>query len=120
MTIEVLTVAKAKYLKGKTIEWTHYGYPMNSNKIEKMVVGEIITEWEWAERQPCEGYSNKADYWNKIMSEAQIHDSKNRLVLLNEKGENTYIYCDTTDNYFGEPTFVCSDSDRAVFFSVCE
>lgn len=116
--LEILTLARAKELKGKTIEWTYFGY--NPNRVEKLVVGDIISEWEYYKTQPCNGFKSLTDYWESYMAEAQKTHAKNRLILLDAEGKNTYIYCETKDGWFKELTFYCSDADRAVFFVVCE
>ena len=121
MKTEILTLAKAKELKGKTIEWAYNGYFENHSQIEKVTIGEIVSEWEWAERQPCEGYNNIAEMWLTRFDEKQIKELKNILVLLSEDGKNTFIRCHLNEsNYWGEPTFTCSDIDRAVYYRVCE
>jgi hypothetical protein len=115
---EVLTVERAKELKGKTIEWFYFGY--NPTKVETMVVGDIVNKWEYNKAQPYDGYSSRTEYWKSYMSEAQMEHCKNRLILLDADGNNTYVYCDTKDGWFKELTFVCSDSDREVYFRVID
>lgn len=59
---KVLTVKVAKLLKGKRIAWMYFGYK-GQNSVKEMTVGDIVTELDYNEAQPCEGFSSRADYW---------------------------------------------------------
>lgn len=49
-----------------------------------------------------------------------IKGGENRLELLDIKGMPTYMYAHLDSKYYSESTFTCSDSDREVYYIVCE
>lgn len=115
---QVLTLAKAKELKGHKIAWTYEGYEHNQQVVFEMTVGDIISTYDYHKHQPMEGYASRADYWDKILKPAQLQNTKDDLYLLDEQGSNrNFIVCHTgMYNCFDEFTFTCSDADRAVLF----
>lgn len=117
---KVLTLDLAKTLKGKTIYWMVFGYSENSLYVEQTIVGDVVSDWDYASSQDCKGYSNLAEYWGSYMTSEQISERKNKLLLLDSNGSNTFMFCEPSCILFNEPTFVCSDSDREVYFLVCE
>lgn len=112
-----LTLAKARELMGKTIIWTYFGYAGNHQQVYESEITEIISEYERASREDMEGYASRADYWESYMSAEKLQETKDRLEII-DKGECTYMFCETKATFWDEPTFVCSDSDRPVFFIV--
>ena len=118
---QVLTVEKAKALKGKRIYWMYFGYEGNENSVNEMTVGDIVTQYEYNKSQPMKGYPSRTAYWESYMTNEKLQDIKDILVLLDVDGTNNYIYASTgRNNFFDEPTFTCSDADRSVFFMICE
>lgn len=115
-TAQMLTIAKARQLKGKKIAWMYFGYEDNGLQVYEMVVGDITTDYEYNLHEPCEGYSSRAEYWAKMMKPDKLQQVKNKQILLDNSGRDTYIFYDPLYPYFDEPTFVCSDVDRPVFF----
>ena len=113
-TAQVLTVTAAKSLIGKKIAWMYSGYQGNDNSVKESVIGRIVSEWDYYSEQPMEGYSSRADFWNTHMSPSRIEAAKQKLLILDEQGELTYMY--SHSDFFEEPTFVCSDNDREVYF----
>lgn len=115
---KVLTLDNAKKLKGKEIEWMYFGYERNENKVRKMVVGDIVSEFDHYKKEPIPGFASRSDYWLSFMSDKRIFEVKNTFILLDEKGnDNSHIYCNAYDkNYFDVPTFTCSDADREVYY----
>ena len=114
----VLTVEKAKSLKGKKIAWTYFGYSSNEQVVYEMTVGEIVSSWDFHKNEKVDGFESRTAEWQTWMRPDQIQDEKDKLILLDEKGENNnHIFAFTgRENCFDEPTFTCSDSDRSVFF----
>lgn len=119
---KVLTVEAAKELRGKTIKWMYFGYEGNYNAVEEMVVGNIVSEWDYYKTQPCEGYDSRTAYWETYMDESRINSLKNTMLLLDEEGNNSFIRCyPKGESFFKVPTFTCSDADREVYYiEVCE
>lgn len=115
---QVLTLEKAKQLKGKRILWSYFPDRANHQEVSEMTVGNIISEWDFNKTQPMEGYASRTDYWKSYFSQSKIEESKGKLILLDEDGRNHYIYCHTLERFFDEPTFTCSDADREVFIVV--
>lgn len=113
---KVLTLEAAKLLKGKSIIWTYFGYEHNQQDIYETIVGDIMTELDYYETQPMDGWTSRAAYWRSYMKKEQLDRFNKTLVLLNDKRELTHIKCHLTSGYFDEPTFTCSDEDRCVFF----
>lgn len=113
----VLTLEKAKTLKGKRIAWTYHGYEANPDHVYEMVVGDIVSRLDYEETQPVKGFKSRADYWRSYMSKKQLKEQKAILILLNHENKTTFVVCDTSDKgYFTEPTFTCSSADRAVTY----
>ena len=102
---QVLTLAAAKQLEGKRIRWFYLGDPSNVNSVRQMEVGPLISEWEYASRQPFEGYSSKADYWESYMSARRIEELKQTLLLLDAQGNAPYlrVHLYTDDNHISTP-----------------
>lgn len=112
----VLTVERAKWLKGETVYWFYYGYTGNQNKVLQMTIGDIVSELEYYSTQPCEGYASRAEYWKSYMTEEQLKEKENTLLLLDENGKNNFIRAHVNSGLFDDPTFTCSDADREVYY----
>lgn len=112
----VLTVEKAKCLKGKTVYWFYYGYTGNQNKVLQMTIGDIVSELEYYSTQPCEGYASRAEYWKSYMTEEQLKEKENTLLLLDENGKNNFIRAHVNSGLSNNPEFTCSDADREVYY----
>ena len=118
---QVLTLERAKALKGKKILWSYFGYESNAQVVFEMTVGDIISSWDYNKTQPLKGYASRTAYWETYMDAYQKSREKGKLILLDEGKDNSYVYCYTgPDNCFDELTFTCSDADRAVFFIECD
>lgn len=117
VTAKVLTVESAKELKGHQIAWMYFGYSGNENVVSEMVIGDIISELEYNETQPCKGFNSRAEYWRSYMDKQALEDAENTLLLLDINGKCPYIKAHIGRfNIFEEPTFTCSDADRQVFY----
>ena len=119
---QVLTIARANALKGKTIAVTHPVYSGNQNTVEVITVGDVLSHWDYAATQPYanDKYPNRQAHWRSYMSEEQINIYKGRMLLLNAAGESTYIVAHMNENncFGGRDVFTCSDADREVYY--CE
>lgn len=104
----LLTIDKANGLIGKEISTIYFGY-RGQDGVDQFVVGEIISEYELAKRQPVDGYANRADYWEDNLAPEKIEAYKRELAILTSDGRDTFIRC-----YSDEGIFWCSDSDRFV------
>ena len=113
---KVLTVEAARKLKGKTILWMYFGYSGNENEVRKMRVGDIVSELGYYSKQPCEGYASRAEYWKSYMTEEQLKEKENTLLLLDEEGKNQFIRAHKESDLFDKPTFTCSDADREIYY----
>lgn len=119
--MEILTLNKAQELKGKRIGYCAYGDPANGEYTGEMVVGDVVSEWDYYKTQPCEGWESRTAEWESWMTDKQKDEAKNTMLLLDENGNYApyYIkaYCGKY-SYFEEDTFSLSDADRPVFFEV--
>lgn len=113
----VLTLEAAKALKGDRIYWMYFGYNSNENAVSEMIVGDIVSAFDYAKKKYMEGYTSRAAYWESYMTEEQLDEVKKKLVLLDDKGKDQGIYIHPKYNFFDEPTFTCSDADREVFYA---
>lgn len=113
-----MTVEKARQLKGKKILWLYFGY-MGQSEVEEMVVGDILSQYEYNKTQPMKGWPSRSDYWESYMTPEKLQETKETLMLLDASGRDRFIYAHST-NYYPEPTFTCSDADREVYFLLCE
>lgn len=118
---KVLTVEAAKDLKGKIIEWMYFGYEGNQNQVYKMLVGDMVSEWDYYKTQPCEGYESRTAYWKSYMDERRINSLKNTILLVDGEGKGRMACYPKGESFFKVPTFTCSDADREVYYiEVCE
>lgn len=110
-----LTVTDAESLKGCRISTYYEGYAGQDGQ-DSFVVGDVVSELEYYRNliEDCfpdeGGFKNRAEYWESYMTDDQLKEKREKLVLLREDGSNTYIYC------FDGEHFTCSDSDRWVLF----
>lgn len=110
---QVLTVAKAQELKGKSIYWMYIGDSANYNEICEMIVGDITTEYDYYAK-------NDAERLNR-MSEERTTEAKETKILLDSEGKWNYLKAYTgAASFFKEETFTCSDADRKIYFIACE
>lgn len=124
---QILTVEIAKSLIGKKIACTNPEYKYNKPRVSEFIVGQIISEWDYAANRvyPCQKgkyvqYENFQQYWNSYMSERQIDVCKTDLLLLDDKGERQYKCSPKYSNWFNEPTFFGSDADREVYYVIVD
>lgn len=119
--MEILTLKKAQELKGKRIGYSACGDPANGKYTGEVVVGDIISEWDYYKTQPCEGWESRTAEWESWMTDKQKDEAKNTMLLLDENGNfQPYFikaYCGKY-SYFDEDTFSLSDADRPVFFKM--
>jgi hypothetical protein len=113
-----LTLKKAKELKGLSIRIKAEGYAEQDTDTI-IVVGEVMSEYDIAKLSPCDGYNNRAEYWESYMNERQLEEKKTTLQLLDFEGKQTYIrsyfYPNRTQNQ--RDYFTLGDSDRYVSFN---
>lgn len=117
---QVLTLEKAKQLKGKKLLTWHPHYHANYSEVEEWTIGEIINEWEFYKNEPMTGYESRTAYWDSYMTERQKKETKETFEILDIDGKHTYFYCHLSNPYYSEPTFTCTDADREVYFIVVE
>lgn len=109
----LLTIEKAKELKGKTISTIYFGYS-GQDGVDNFIVGEVMSELEYYRnlKEDCfpdkYGFKNRAEYWESYMNKEKLEEKKNTNLLLTADGRNTYI------RETGEGVFWCSDEDRWV------
>lgn len=114
---QVLTVEKARQLKGQRIYWMYFGYK-GQNEVGEMVVGDIVNKYDYYKSQPVEGWPSRADYWKSYMKADALQEIKDTLMLLEADGKDPFIYA--FPSAYDEPTFTCSDADREIYFLPCE
>ena len=115
---KVLTLEAARALKGKKITWCYIGY--NPMEISETIVGDIVSEWDYNKNRPMEGFASRTAYWETIMTKDEKNYCKCKMQLLDQNGNLTYMYCELVRGLFDEPRFVCSDSDRSVYYLLNE
>lgn len=117
---EVLTVAKARELKGKTIATTNAEYRANKPMVNIITVGEIKSAWDDAATReyPGEKFKTYQEYWASYMTPMQIDEMKTKLILFSIEGNRHHVAHTKYDNYYPEPTFTGSDADREVYYIV--
>ena len=111
----VLTLAKAKQMLGKTILVTNREYVANKAQVRRVKV-ELITSWDDAKNdESTSGYANRQEYWRSFMTSQQIDTEKHTYILKDELGNRTAT-CLPDNPYFSEPIFFGSDEDREIYF----
>jgi hypothetical protein len=112
-----LTLDNVKELTGKTIEVRYPGYK-HQGGTKTFVVGEVISEYEYAKRDTSisnPNFANRAEYWESFMDKKEIQGMKQKICILTAEGKNTFIRA-----YSDEGIFWCGDSDRYVDFRIID
>lgn len=113
----ILTVSMAEQLKGKKISTIYFG-DRGQDGYDEFVVGEIVSEIEYYRNLKEECYlndpkfKNRAEYWESYMTEKQLSEKRNTLVVITADGRCTYIRAHQQN----DGAFTCSDVDRFVWF----
>lgn len=114
---QVLTVEIAKSLLGQRIQTVYSGY-RGQDGDENFVIGQVVSELEYYRNLKEECYQNnpkfknRAEYWESYMTEKQLSEHRNKMVIITADGRNTFIYAHS----FNDGSFTCSDSDRFVYY----
>lgn len=113
----LLTVRIAEQLKGKKISTIYFGY-RGQDGFDEFVIGEVVSEIEYYRNLKEECYlndpkfKNRAEYWESYMTEKQLLEVKNTLVIITADGRYTCIRAHQEN----DGAFTCSDRDRFVWF----
>lgn len=121
-TAKVLTLEIAKTLIGKKIRTIYFGY-RGQDGVDEFVVKEVISEWDQAKKDVSETETDRELRLIKSAGVNYVNYLKQSMALVADREINnggTYIWCNPKDFSFDTPTFVCSDSDRTVFYIVVE
>lgn len=114
---QVLTLAIAKTLIGKTIICTSSEYHANSCSVSTITIAAIVSEWDYYATQPCEGYASRTAYWQSYMTAKQIDEQKERMRIVGKDGCAYYsAHTKLWQGMYPEPTFTGSDADREVYY----
>lgn len=113
-TAKTLTLAEAKTLIGRRIRIIYFGYA-GQDGIDEFIIGGISNQLAYADKCPMNNWSSMGAYWRSYMNATQLASYENTLILLDNCGNDTCIYCHD-EGFFNELTFTCSDSDRQVYY----
>lgn len=116
---QVLTLAKAKEMVGKTIAITSPEYRANTPDVRIFTIAKFQTKWDWAAEQPyCnEKFKNYQEYWQSYMKPEQIEKEKSNLLLIDTEGKvRAGAETNLSRSFYNEPTFTGSDADREVYY----
>jgi len=116
----ILTVDSAKAHKGEKISTIYFGYN-GQDGIDSFVVGDVVSELEYFRNlkediylNHPKGFKNRAEYWESYMTDEQLSQYRNTMILITADGKNTSIRA----HEINEGAFTCSDVDRYVYFVV--
>jgi hypothetical protein len=117
---QVLTVAKAKELKGKKIATTNAEYHANKPCVNIFTVGKIVSAWDDAATReyPGEKFKTYQEYWASYMTSVQIDEMKTKLILFSIEGNAWHVAHTKYNNWYKEPTFTGSDADREIYYLI--
>jgi len=116
---QVLTLAKANEMVGKTIAITSPEYRANTPDVRIFTIAKFQTRWEWAAEQPyCnDKFKNYQEYWQSYMTPEQIAKQKSQLYLICTKGKvRAGAETNLDYSFYNEVTFTGSDADREVYY----
>jgi hypothetical protein len=116
---QILTVAKAKEMVGKTIAITNAEYKYNRPDVRVFTIYEFCFEWDLAAKRdyPDSKFDNFQQYWASYMTPKQVDDMKSRLSIIDTEGNSMAIAeMNIAQSFFPEPTFFGSDADREVYY----
>ncbi len=119
---QILTLAIAKTLVGKTISVTNNEYHANSATVRTGKVIGIESEWDLAANEDFTSidpqYKTRQEYWLSYMTPEQISKQKNKLRLIGDKP--LQAGCEINSLCYDEPIFFGSDEDRPIFFIIAD
>lgn len=115
---QILTLAVAKTLIGKTISVTNSEYSANTPSVRTAKVLGIKSKWDLAAEEDYTHidakYKTRQEQWMSWMTEKQIADMQNALVLIGDKQLNAG--CDARSWGGVEPILSGSDEDRPIYY----
>lgn len=118
---QVLTLAVAKRLIGKTITVTNAEYEANIPSVRTGKVLDIKSKWDLAAEEDYTKidpkFNTRQDYWKSYMKKQEIEEMKNSMVLIADNQLNAMCYTGY-NSYYNEPTFFGSDEDRPIYYIV--
>lgn len=119
---QILTLAIAKTLIGKTISVTNSEYRANAETVRTGKVIGIESEWDLAAKEDYSqinpNYKTRQEYWLSYMTVEQIRNQKNKLRLMADNP--LQAGCQLNSLCYQEPTFYGSDEDRPIFYIIEE
>ena len=101
----LLTIEKAKELKGKTISTIYFGYS-GQDGVDNFVVGEVMSELEYYRnlKEDCfpdkYGFKNRAEYWESYMNKEKLEEKKNT-TYYSQQTDATHISVKLEKEFFG-------------------
>lgn len=116
---QVLTLAKAKEMVGRTIAITSPEYKANTPRVRIFTIAKFQTTWEWGAEQPYinDKFSNRQEYWQSYMKPEQIEKQKSQLFLICAEGKvRAGAETNLDYSFYNEVTFTGSDADREVYY----
>ena len=113
---QILTLEVARALMGKKIAITSPEYKANQPTVREFRIGEIISAWDHAAKikYPDSSFNNMQEYWLSYMTTEQADNQIDKLLLLDDKGEQQAVAY--LNSFYPEPTFTGSDEDREVYY----
>lgn len=117
---QILTLAVAKTLIGKTISVTNPEYSANSASVRTSVLKDIKSQWDLAAEEDFTRvdpkFATRQAYWESYMTDAQVKEMKRTLILVSDVQLNAG--CELDSREYEEPTFFGSDEDRPIYYIV--
>lgn len=116
---QVLTLAKAKEMVGRTIAITSPEYRANTPDVRIFTIAKFQPKWEWSAEQHYinDKFKTQQEYLKSYMSPEQIEQEKSELLLIDTEGKiRSRAEMNLDRSFYFEPTFTGSDADREVYY----
>ena len=113
--VKALTINAAKDLLCKTILYTYPGCSENRQAVYEMTIAKLVTEHEYAETQPMDGFESQAQYWDEKLPKL-AKESLSRYLILDENGNSYGVVCEYRKALGESSPFWCGDEFDHVYF----
>lgn len=120
--MEMLNVETAKTLIGKTLKVNYPGYKGQGGEIT-FKLGAVVSELDYYRnlkeevfQEADSKFANRAEYWESYMTENQLKDRREKVLLIDNEGKYTFVYT----NQWNDNNFVCGDDYRFVTYEVTD